>query len=317
MQATTTRRRRTILILLALLLVAAAGALVPWKRITRRIARSLRGPWPGLFHDPEGLAIDDGGNLYVADEDPGSLSVLDPSGKRIAHIEFLPGLEERLTRGDSMVVPRKGRVILIGLHRLVEVDLDAPGGPRLVRMIGERGAGPGQIEDGEGLALDRESGDLYMTDEDNRRVHVFAGDGRLVKTWQVSAEPEGICLAGDRVYVTFAKECWVGCFSRDGEMKFRFGKKGSGPGDFDIPDYVTVSPRGELLVTDQKNHRIQVFDLEGKHLRTLGGPGSAPGRFNDPEDIAFDRDGNIVVADGGNHRVQVLSPSGEPIRVLE
>lgn len=311
-------KRRTLLLLLAVVLVvAAAGLLVPWRRIARSIARHLRGPWPGLFYDPEGLAIDAEGNIYVADEDPGSLSVLDPSGRRLAHVEFLPGLEERLTRGDSLVIPRKGRVILIGLHKLVEVDLAADGGPRLVRTIGERGTGPGQIEDGEGLALDGGSGDLYLTDEDNRRIDVFGPDGRLVRTWPVPADPEGICVAGDRVYVTFSKDCWVGCFSKEGEMRFRFGKKGTGPGELEVPDYAAVSPRGELYVTDQKNHRIQVFDLEGKHLRTLGGPGSAPGRLRDPEDIAFDRDGNIVIADGGNHRVQVLSPSGEPIRVFE
>jgi DNA-binding beta-propeller fold protein YncE len=208
-------------------------------------------------------------------------------------------------------------VVLIGLHKLVEVDLDAEGGPNLVRTLGERGTGPGQIEDGEGLAMDRESGDLYLTDEDNRRIHVFGPGGSLSRSWTVTSDPEGICVAGDRVYVTFSKECWVGCFSKEGEMRFRFGKKGTGPGEFNVPDHAAVSPRGELHVTDQKNNRIQVFDLDGKHLRTLGGPGTAPGRFNDPEDIAFDRDGNVVVADGGNHRVQVLSPSGEPIRVFE
>jgi len=302
---------------LLILLVLAAGLLVPWRRITRSIARILRGPWPGLFYDPEGLAIDEDGNLYVADEDPGSLSMLDPSGRRIAHVEFLPGLEERLTRGDSLVVLKKGRVILIGLHKLVEVDLEAAGGPKLVRTIGERGRGAGQIEDGEGIALDRESGDLYLTDEDNRRIDVFAPDGAFVRAWPVPADPEGICVVGDRVYVTFSKDCWVGCFSKEGQMRLRFGKKGSGPGEFEVPDYVTLSPSGELHVTDQKNGRIQVFDLEGKHLRTLGGPGSAPGLFSDPEDITFDRNGNIIVADGGNHRVQVLTPSGEPIRAFE
>lgn len=302
------RLRRQSLVSAAVLLLALSGpscSRKPWLS------------WSGLFYDPEGLAIDAAGNLYVADEDPGRLTVLDPAGKPIARgPEFLPGTEERVTRGDSLVVLEPGRVMLIGRHKLTEVDGLLGGAPRVARTFGERGSGPGQIEDAEGIARDA-NGDFYFTDEDNRRIAVFDRDGKFVKAWPVADDPEGICIVKDQVIVTFSKASWIGFFTRDGELKSRFGKPGSGPGEFHVPDFICLSPRGELYVTDQGNNRIQVFDLGGKYLFSFGGRGSEPGRFDEPEDLVFLPDGNLVVADGGNHRLQVLTPDGKPLRIIE
>ena len=276
--------------------------------------RPFSASWDGRFQDPEGLAIDEAGNLYVADEDPGTIFMLDPSGNVMARADLMPGSPDRISRGDGMVVLALGRIIAIGTHQLHEIEL-LPSGPRVVRSIGERGSGPGQIEDAEGIARD-ESGRIWITDEDNLRIQVFAPDGAFAGTWSVPAQPEGICLSKNRVYVTFSKDHWVGCFSRDGKLELRFGKKGSDPGEFLVPDYACFSPAGELYITDQKNDRIQVFDADGRFLFLFGGSGSAPGRFRDPEDIVFDRDGNVIVADGGNRRIQVLTKRGDPIRVI-
>jgi tripartite motif-containing protein 71 len=296
------------------LLVALGIALVAGLLVYIFAYRPFSSSWDGRFQDPEGLAIDEAGNLYVADEDPGTIFMLDPAGNVMARADFLPGTQDRLSRGDGMVVLAPGRIIAIGTHRLHEVEL-LPSGPRVVRTIGERGSGPGQIEDAEGIARD-ENGRIWITDEDNLRIQIFAPDGAFAGAWTVPAEPEGICLWKSRVYVTFSKDNWVGCFSRDGKLELRFGKKGSAPGEFRVPDYACFSPAGELYITDQKNDRIQVFDAEGHFLFLFGGSGSAPGKFRDPEDIVFDRDGNVIVADGGNSRVQVLSKRGEPIRVI-
>jgi sugar lactone lactonase YvrE len=276
--------------------------------------RPFRASWDGRFQDPEGLAIDAAGNLYVADEDPGTIFMLDPAGNVLARADFIPGTQDRLSRGDGMIVLAPGKIIAIGTHQLHEVEL-LPSGCRLLRSIGHRGSRPGQIEDAEGIALD-EKGRIWITDEDNLRIEIFAPDGVFDGTWPVPSQPEGICLSKDRVYITFSKDNWVGAFTRDGKLEFRFGKKGSEPGEFLVPDYACFSPPGELYNTDQKHDRIQVFDAQGRFLFLFGGSGSEPGKFRDPEDIVFDRAGNVLVADGGNRRIQVLSRRGDPIRVI-
>ena len=91
---------------------------------------------------------------------------------------------------------------------------------------------------------------------------------------------------------------------------FSFGKKGSGDGMFEYPLGVTVSDRDEIVVTDQLNHRVQVFDGNGTFLRSFGRKGENDGEFNHPFGIAINKDRNIFVADSDNHRVQILSWEG-------
>ena len=89
-----------------------------------------------------------------------------------------------------------------------------------------------------------------------------------------------------------------------------FGKKGSGDGMFEYPLGVAVSDGDEIVVADQLNHRVQVFDRNGTFLRSFGRKGENDGEFNHPFGIAINKDRNIFVADSENHRVQILSWEG-------
>ena len=71
-------------------------------------------------------------------------------------------------------------------------------------------------------------GNLYVSDGyGNARVHVFAPDGRLTRSW---------------------------------------GEPGTGPGQFKISHGICVLPDGRVLVCDRENDRIQLFTLEGRYL---------------------------------------------------
>ena len=89
-----------------------------------------------------------------------------------------------------------------------------------------------------------------------------------------------------------------------------FGKKGSGDGMFKYPMGVAVSDRDEIVVADQCNDRVQVFDSNGTFLRFFGHKGENAGEFKYPFGIAINKDRNIFVADSHNHRIQILSWEG-------
>ena len=90
-----------------------------------------------------------------------------------------------------------------------------------------------------------------------------------------------------------------------------FGKRGgSGEGMFEYPLGVAVSDVDEIAVTEQLNHRVQVFDSNGTLLRSLDDKGENAGEFKCLVGIAIDRNRNILVTDNGNHRVQILSWEG-------
>ena len=89
-----------------------------------------------------------------------------------------------------------------------------------------------------------------------------------------------------------------------------FGKEGLGGGMFKYPLGVAVTDGDEIVVADENNHRVQVFDSNGTFLRSFGHKGENAGEFIYPNGIAIDNDKKVFVADMGNHRVQILSWEG-------
>ena len=91
---------------------------------------------------------------------------------------------------------------------------------------------------------------------------------------------------------------------------FSFGQKGPGDGKFHRPYGVAVNDMDEIVVADNWNHCVQVFDSNGNFLRSFGRRGENPGEFNYPNGIAIDKDRNIFISEWGNDRVQIFSWEG-------
>ncbi len=70
------------------------------------------------------------------------------------------------------------------------------------------------------------------------------------------------------------------------------------------------SPEGNLILADDFNHRIQIYDPEFNLLASFGEEGNGPGQFRYPKGIGVDSVGNMYVADCWNHRVQKFDAEG-------
>jgi Uncharacterized conserved protein len=82
------------------------------------------------------------------------------------------------------------------------------------------------------------------------------------------------------------------------------GGKGTENGQFDSPTGIAVDSKGNILVADTGNGRIEKFSPTGTFLMSIK-------QFEAPNGIAVDRAGNIYVAEiGSKHRVQKLGPDG-------
>jgi DNA-binding beta-propeller fold protein YncE len=79
-------------------------------------------------------------------------------------------------------------------------------------------------------------------------------------------------------------------FSKEGKFLMTWGKKGSGPGDFNIPHALAFDSKGRLFVADRGNNRIQIFDQQGKFITEWK-------QFSRPSGISIDRNDVIYVAD--------------------
>ncbi|MFQ5443143.1 MAG: NHL repeat-containing protein [Nitrospinales bacterium] len=77
------------------------------------------------------------------------------------------------------------------------------------------------------------------------------------------------------------------------------------------PSGLALTLDGDLIVTDDFNHRIQIYGKDGQLKTSFGGKGKGDGEFMYPRGAAVDPEGNIYVADSWNHRVQKFDPEGK------
>jgi len=115
--------------------------------------------------------------------------------------------------------------------------------------------------------------------------------------------------SGD-IYIVDEKNSNVCIYANNGDFKKFFGERGTETAQFKRPESIAVTTKGKVVVADTGNSRIQVFNRIGKFLFKFGKPGSAPGEFREPSGVVVDQFGLIYVADKGNKRIQIFSPNG-------
>jgi len=76
-------------------------------------------------------------------------------------------------------------------------------------------------------------------------------------------------------------------FTKDGKFIKMWGRKGTGPGEFNLPHSIVFDSRGRLLVADRSNKRIQLFDQDGTFLEEWKQFGEASGLFIRPDDTLY------------------------------
>jgi hypothetical protein len=74
-------------------------------------------------------------------------------------------------------------------------------------------------------------------------------------------------------------------FNKDGKFLKTWGKKGMGPGEFDVVHTLAFDSRGRLFVGDRQNNRIQVFDQNGKFIAQWFQFGRPSGMYIDKNDV--------------------------------
>jgi DNA-binding beta-propeller fold protein YncE len=310
----------------ALLAVVALGAAL--QRPARKWFKSTflkRVPSTGRFDNPEGLAIDSQGTFYVGNQNNSKFMILDKSGKTVKEIRELEGYHNGagephgFCRGLYIVVPEPGRVIQTATHNVVEFDVRGEK-PRLIRIFGSMGSGPGQMDGPEGLSRDG-NGDLYVTDEHNLRVNVFDAGGKYLRSWPVPQDLQCVTVREDRVYVSQNKRNYIAVYSKEGVEKFRIGHEAV----FPLLLYLTIPGAVLSLVVLMALKKTKPALLACAAFLAVAAGGSGldfwrhhqPGEFRLPDDLAFSPDQKeIFIVDRLNNRIQVTDPDGRFKRVF-
>jgi sugar lactone lactonase YvrE len=165
-----------------------------------------------------------------------------------------------------------------------------PTGRRLLQQWGE-----GLFVQTHGLYVDRE-GFIWATDADGRdgngyQVFKFSPEGKVVMVLGkkgVSSEEPGAFVAPTDLTIAPNGDIFISDghaasglnhrivkYSKDGRFIKAWGKRGSGPGEFNGPHDIAMDSKGRIFVADRGNSRVQIFDQEGTLLdewRQFGRP---------------------------------------------
>lgn len=159
-----------------------------------------------------------------------------------------------------------------------------------------------------------------------------SGTGRvatLVGTY--SGAPGGLAKPAD-IAVAPTGDTWVleagstdfAIFGADGLYKDRWGRPGSGNGDFNFRRVKSLNPWGGIgfdasggfYVADSANFRVQYFDATRAWVRTIGRFGRGDGQFLDPVCVAVGPDRRVYVVDDARDDIQVFSAGGSYERTI-
>jgi len=94
------------------------------------------------------------------------------------------------------------------------------------------------------------------------------------------------------------------------------GVSGTDNGVFNAPDGVGTNSKGEIVVTDTGNNRIQVFSSDGRFISLFGSSGSENGQFNGVMAVTCGKQDNMYFADPYNQRIQVYDHQQKYVRTI-
>lgn len=216
---------------------------------------------------------------------------------------------------DSVYIadPSGGRIVVRSVDGRVSRVLDDPEVPVSVAVDAA-----GNVLVGEGR---RGRVDVYTSDGRLLRT-LGRGDGELLYPSDIDVHP----LSGD-IFVVDNRAHVVKRYGADGTLLQTIGGKGTGPAQFDVPSSLFIDPsRDELLVTDQRNGRIQVLRISGEPaycieatpITRCSGGGLMPcGRLRQADQgIWSDAEGRIYIADAFEGRVLVIDRNGNLLSTI-
>ncbi len=225
----------------------------------------------GQFREPWGVAVDQAGNIYVADTWNHRIQKFDPNGKFLKKWGYFVTTDGQLGEPVGMWGPRAividadGNLYVAdtGNKRVQEFDPEG-------NFLGQWGGGgviEGRFDEPVGLAIDAQ-GNFYVADTWNRRIQKFNSSFAFLKEWPIAG---------------WASESIVN------------------------KPYVAVdSAAGLVYATDPEGYRVLVFDTEGNFRATFGQYGADEKSLALPNGIAVDQAGNVYVVDADNHRIMVF-----------
>jgi DNA-binding beta-propeller fold protein YncE len=172
-----------------------------------------------------------------------------------------------------------------------------------------RSFGAGMFVQPHGLTVDRD-GNIWVTDQSAKdgkgeQATKFSPEGKVLMTLgkagvagsgpdQFNGPCDVAVAANGDIFVADGHggdtNARIVKFSKDGKFIKAWGKKGSGPSEFDTLHRLAMDSKGRLFVADRGNNRIQIFDQDGNFIAQWHQFGRPSGIYISKDDTLYSVD---------------------------
>ena len=173
-----------------------------------------------------------------------------------------------------------------------------------------RGTEPGQILKPKNVAVSPKTGNIFVAEKGNNRVQMFTPTGEPLLLFGTRgkslsmAEPYGICVLNEKVYVSQTENHCIMVFKTNGDCCMQGGNKGKNEGSLELPKGLSTDGTN-VLVCDFGNNRVQVFSNNLIFKQMIG-----VGKLTNPADIAVNSNSDLVVLDRSPTCVHIFNSKG-------
>ncbi len=132
-------------------------------------------------------------------------------------------------------------------------------------MAGEGGqeTRPGYMNNVHGVAVDVETGRVFVNDRENHRIQIFDADGTYLSEWAIAVRPSSLHLVqigADRTLVTFDRNTHKMLkYDLEGRLLYSWGTVGDFPGTLWGVHGISTDQEGNLYVAEVDAGRFQKF----------------------------------------------------------
>ena len=263
-----------------------------------------------LTGEPEGVTINQKGEVVVTDYNGHCVNVFSPSGERLRSFGTHGSGPRQFLHPRGVAVDSEDNIFVADTDNQRIQKFTSQG--ELLRIAGSKGIRFGYPYS---IAYNASNGLVYVTENANHRVQILDSDLDYIGAFGKAGHYEGqfinprqiACDSAGHVYVADYGNDRIQVFTAGGKFLRIFGRRGEGRGEIKHPWGVAVdSSTSRVYVSEINNNCVSVFTSEGQFMTSIGRKGSGPGQFDNPHGLAVDSNGVVYVCDYSNRRVQLL-----------
>jgi sugar lactone lactonase YvrE len=250
-----------------------------------------KGSGKGQFDDPRGLALDNNGNILVADTGNARIEKFSPNGSYISSLGTKAGYGQ-LGQPNGLAIDRAGNIYVTDLSTHSVRNLTADGKP--IAQWTPDLYGPRRIAIGP-------DDSIYVVDQGHNRIVKLNLEGEVLTTWGSAGTDDGqfrdptsvaVDPISNKIYVADPINHRIQIFDSAGNFVSKWPVAGWGePHGFE--DLAIDAQRGRLYASSGNINTILAFDLNGNAVGTL--EPMPPNKLSSPSALAIAKDKLLVL----------------------